>query len=259
MGILSKQGIENKTVILISKVKIIYANKLSNYEDPTGEKPTMIFSFNGDYDETKIFDDLKDIEKINNKWETKLIEDNNDINDNDKIKYTTGYTFYQKETLSTFIDVLNVNEEYKEIFSPLIFEETNQGENAITAVPNSNFNDWTAIEISFENPIELEDIILPISSGKSDGKYNYDQLIVIDRSFFPFLPTFVDQLPIGKLKKDNIDPVVTGIVKRKSFYYSTNDKNVISFGNSTFINPYIIKLGSCSNVNTNIYLKDFFL
>ena len=277
MCIISKTGVETKTVIYVSANKLLYINSFTDHDAEADDKktipPCMCFSFNGKVKTSSAIkvDDLGDFIKLYKKTEIilSLPEDedecDNIIGYSGSITYSNGYKIYVGETLNVFKVAIKdyPDVESVKLLSTLIDPTMMHGKYSVYAVPQSSYNDWTGINLEFEEPIKKEDIIIPTCHEYSKtGRYIYDQLIIADNLLFNDTRYETNDISPNKystvLGRRNLNSfAIFDSIPAPSGFMCSCYRAYINKHSKELDKPHIIyKLVINSPVNSNIKLTD---
>ena len=216
MCILSKPNIKTKTVIVISKKQLLYANRLkTQYEyvetDEDKERaPTMVFSFNVPEGTARPIPTIykkKHLKDLITLHRETLVE--NRVIDTfefeaeacimEEYSKKSPVQVYHKEGYEITVGpredmykkaIIGASAAEIDCLSTLIDESIDHGTHAVYAKPESADNAWTAIgltylddygrQLTFDNS---DDILIPLcheNMGHRYNRYTFDQLIVLD-------------------------------------------------------------------------------
>ena len=276
MCIISKPAkVITSTIIYISKNNLLYINTLTdtNYRDDS--VACMCFSFNGNVKTSSIITtpNLKHYTDLYKKY--KLTDVYNlgrgDLDyydcgdegfcsnfDSVKITFSNGYKIFTGKREEVFSVAIKEYSDTKSVkaLTTLMDPNINHGENAVYAIPESKNNDWTGINLEFETPIEIQDIIIPTCHEVSDkGYYSYKQLLLIDIDSFN---KYTEGMP-------NIVPTTKPILGKRTIWKQAAFESIPApLGHMTICNndgekdPYLVyKLDVYSSrINNNIDLTD---
>ena len=266
MCILSVEGLTIKTIIAITSKSLLYVNDIKNTTRDSDNvpitlnvPPCMCFSFNGEVKNVNIWvNEIKDIIKQYDKYKTLWHGDEDECDsvvfDSVKVTKTKGYIIFTGPRLDVYKKACSeyTSPKERELLFPLIDSSIVHGENAVYAIPESANNDWTGIELIFNE--DVKDIIIPTcheyKDTSEDERYIYDQLLIIDRNLSKSINHVLSDKEITRhCYNSNTKPTEYG-------FYDITRKDLVKLPNKTLKLPIWYKLQLKSELNINIKLRN---